>query len=392
MEITFVTSYYPPEIGAAANRIKNMSEALSYHFNHVNIITPLPNYPEGKIFKDFKGIFSNTETQDNISIYRYWIYPSVSKNILKRIFSMFSFAFTLWFYMVKFKNIRRSKWIIIQNSPLLVSFSSIILFKYIYRRRIALNVSDLWPLSALELGVVNKGIFYSFLEWLERFNYQNSDIIIGQSNEILDHVTGIITKNNFLYRNLQRNETEVNNKPKQFKDFKLVYAGLLGVAQGVYDIVRNIDFNKLGVEFHIFGNGNELNKIQSYINDNPNSNIKYQGSLSKEELSKVLPNYHASIVPLKTTIKGAVPSKIFELIKLKIPILLLANGEASNLIEKWQVGYVANPQDFKSLELNIESIFKNKKLYEQLCYNCKVVSKSELNFDTQIQELLKLLK
>ncbi|MDA9323420.1 hypothetical protein N9Q40_00505 [Flavobacteriaceae bacterium] len=49
MEITIVTSYFPPEIGAASSRIKNMSEALSNKFDVVNIITPLPNYPKGEI-------------------------------------------------------------------------------------------------------------------------------------------------------------------------------------------------------------------------------------------------------------------------------------------------------------------------------------------------------
>ena len=392
MEITFITSYYPPEIGAAANRIKNMAEALSFHFDQVNVIAPLPNYPKGEIFKDFKGRFSDAEVRGSISVYRYWIYPSVSKNVLKRIFSMLSFAITLWCYLKYFKKIRKSKWIIIQNSPLLVSFSSIILFKYICRRKIALNVSDLWPLSALELGVINKGKFYSFLEWLERFNYRNADLIIGQSNEILDHVNEIVTKNSFLYRNLQSNEIVISNKPKQFNNFKLVYAGLLGVAQGVYEIVTNIDFKKLGIEFHIYGNGNELIKIQEFLENNPDTNIHYKGSLPKYKLVEVLPNYHASIVPLKTSIKGAVPSKIFELIKLEIPILLLANGEASDLIKNWSVGYNADPQDFSTLIKNIETIFKSENNYRNLCRNCKIISKNQLNFDSQIDNLLKLLK
>ena len=392
MEITFVTSYYPPEIGAAANRIKNMAEAFAENYDKVNVISPLPNYPKGRIFEDFRGRFFATEVRQNITIYRYWIYPSVSKNILKRIVSMFSFALTLWFYLTKFRKIRRSKWIIIQNSPLLVSFSSIVLFKYIFRRKIALNVSDLWPLSALELGVVKKGKFYSFLEWLERFNYRNSDLIIGQSNEILGHVNEIVKKNNFLYRNLQRNGTVVNDRPKQFKNFKLVYAGLLGVAQGVYEIVRNIDFKKMGIEFHIYGNGNELIAIQKFLDENSDTNIQYKGSLPKNKLVEVLPNYHASIVPLRTSIKGAVPSKIFELIKLEIPILLLANGEASDLIKNWGVGYTSDPQDFSTLKKNIETIFKSENNYRNLCRNCKIISENQLNFDSQIDNLLKLLK
>ena len=163
MEITIVTSYFPPEIGAASGRIKNMSDALSNKFDAVNIITPLPNYPQGEIFTNYKGKFQTKERTGNINIFRYWIYPSNSKNIFKRILSMLSFAVSLWRYGFKISTIKKSEWVILQNSPLLISFSSILLFKYIFNRKIALNISDLWPLSAFELGVIKKGWFYFLL-------------------------------------------------------------------------------------------------------------------------------------------------------------------------------------------------------------------------------------
>jgi glycosyltransferase involved in cell wall biosynthesis len=392
MEITIVTSYFTPEIGAASNRLKNMSEALSDRFDFVHVLCPLPNYPKGKIFKNYRGKFQIKESIGNINVHRYWIYSSISSNIFKRILSMFSFAFSLWFYAINFNQIKKSKWVIIQNSPLLISFSSIILFKFIFRRKIALNVSDLWPLSALELGVIKKGKFYDLLEWFEKFNYNNSDLILGQSNEILQHVTAKVQKQILLYRNLPKYKTKKSLNKKDFSDFKIVYAGLLGVAQGIFDIIQKINFNKLDVVFHIYGEGYELSRILNFIENNPNSNIKYNGSLSKEDLLKVLPTYHASIVPLTTYIKGAVPSKIFELVDLSIPVLLLGEGEASKLIEDWGVGYVCKPQNFNMLEKNIKKIKKSNIEYNILCQNCEIASNRELDFDTQIENLIKIIK
>lgn len=392
MEITVITSYFPPEIGAASSRIKNMSEALSNEFDVVNIITPLPNYPKGEIFENYKGKFQTKEKTRNVNVFRFWIHPSNSKNIFKRIFSMFSFAITLWSYGFKISSIRKSEWIIIQNSPLLISFSSILLFKYIFNKKIALNVSDLWPLSAFELGVIKKGWFYSFLEWIEYFNYRNSDLILGQSKEILQHTTEKVKKPSLLYRNLPPSNINKIKKARNFSDFKIVYAGLLGTAQGVFDIIENIDFKKLGIQFDIYGNGNELLKILKFIENNPNSNIHYKGSLPKHELLDILPTYHASIVPLKTYIKGAVPSKIFELVTLSIPILLLGEGEASKLIEDWSVGYVCKPQNFVALEKNIQRISKSSMKYDKLCQNCEIISNRELDFDAQIEKLIKIIK
>ena len=55
MKIIIVSNYYPPEIGAASNRIYNLSNSLSKHYDSVNVIAPLPNYPTGKIFKNYIG-------------------------------------------------------------------------------------------------------------------------------------------------------------------------------------------------------------------------------------------------------------------------------------------------------------------------------------------------
>ena len=57
MQIIIVTNYFPPEIGAASNRINNLSNSLSDYYDYVNIIAPLPNYPTGKIFNNYSQKF-----------------------------------------------------------------------------------------------------------------------------------------------------------------------------------------------------------------------------------------------------------------------------------------------------------------------------------------------
>lgn len=388
MSYIIISNYYPPEMGAASNRIKMMAGGLKDQSNSVHVICPMPNYPTGKVFEGYKGKILKNEKDEDIDVYRYWIYPSNSKNPLLRLLSMLSFSVSLWLSIFKKKKFRKVNWVIIQNSPLLVSFSSIILFRWILRKKIALNVSDLWPLSALELGVIQKGKLYSFLEQLERFNYKYSDLIIGQSNEILTHVHSIVNRPTFLYRNIQDLKEVTAYDGRSMAKVKLIYAGLLGVAQGVFDIIKNVDFTSLGVEFHVYGDGNERQQIEAYLSSNKDSGVFYHGSVSKADLYSILPKFHMSIVPLVTRIKGAVPSKIFELCQMGIPVLFCGGGEGADIINRFEIGLTSAPGDYRQIEKNILELKSyNQEEYDQLVNQCLKVAEVEFNFETQIEKL-----
>jgi glycosyltransferase involved in cell wall biosynthesis len=395
MNIIIVSNYFFPEIGAAPNRIFHLAKGLKSNNHQVDVVCPLPNYPKGKILHEYRGRVFKKECIDGIKTFRYWIYPSVSSNTLIRIFSMISFALSSWFYGFNLKRIKNADWIIIQNSPLLVSFSSVMLFKYIFRKRIALNISDLWPLSALELGAIRKGIFYSLLQWIERFNYNNADLIIGQSQEIIEHTKSFVNKPSFLYRNIQPNQDKnyILIKDANIQRVKLIYAGLLGVAQGVYEIVSNVNFKQLGAELHIYGHGNEEQKIKSFIEMYPQTGIIYKGSVSKAEIQKILPKYHASIVPLKKRIHGAVPSKIFELIHLFVPVLFCGGGEGAQIVEQYQTGFTSSPGDMKALEENIKKLTKMQPSdYNKIRQNCQTAASKYFDFSKQLTDLIKILQ
>ena len=79
-KVTIVTNYFPPEIGAASNRIYNLAKGLKDIGYKVEVIAPLPNYPEGKIFNGYKGKFYTKEEVEGIIVRRFWVYPTVSKN------------------------------------------------------------------------------------------------------------------------------------------------------------------------------------------------------------------------------------------------------------------------------------------------------------------------
>ncbi|MBL4879752.1 MAG: glycosyltransferase family 4 protein [Oleispira sp.] len=390
MKILIVSNYLYPETGAASNRITQMAEALSKNFE-VSVVTALPNYPTGKVFLEYKGRFFMKEKIKNFDVRRYRTYNSNSKNAIKRMASMLSLGFMMLFE-IKYLVRERYDIVIVQNSPLLVSSFAILYTKMFSNSKIVLNVSDLWPLSALELGAIKKGRFYNFLERIEKFNYTRSGLIIGQSNEIIGYVKNLAqTKQFFLYRNIPRIDENTKKKHAKNKPVRIVYAGLLGVAQGVLDVCKKINFKELDVEFHIYGMGNELNNILKYLNYS-DCNIYYKGSVSSNEIKNVLVEYDFSIVPLKNRIYGAVPSKIFELTLLNIPIIFCGGGEGAQIVRKHKIGFVSDPGDYQKLEENIyTAVNLSDKKYKELVDNCCKAANVKFDFSNQMEEFVEKL-
>src|SRR5690625_2545831 len=140
-KVEIVTNYFPPEMGAASNRIHNLALGLQKHGYDVEVIAPIPNYPLGKIFDSYRGKFKMTEQVEGIKTRRFWIYPTVSGNFLLRLLGMLSFAITLWSDIFHYWK-RRPDLMIIQYSPQLVSLSAMLLTKLLPGCKRVLNVSD----------------------------------------------------------------------------------------------------------------------------------------------------------------------------------------------------------------------------------------------------------
>ncbi len=380
-KILIVSNYYPPEKGAAANRIEQLALKLSQHNYDVSVVCPLGNYPEGILFDEYRGKFYVDENRENISVKRLWIFPSNSKNITKRLLSIASFSTTLFFYLL-FSDIPKK--VVVQSPPLLLSFIAVLALR-IRGKKIILNVSDLWPTAAIELGVMKPdSLSHNVARFLERFIYEEASVILGQSNEILHHVKTISPQqNSFLYRNFPEHGEAFEFKKNGGK-IKMFYAGLLGVAQGVLESCRKMHLENLEIEFHIFGDGAERFDIEYYIKENPRKNIVFNGMVDRKILHEKLEEFDIAYVPLATRIYGSVPSKIFEYGALGMPILYFGGGEGEDIVRENNLGWIAPVEDFAALNLVLKQISKDgtSGLRD---LKAKILATAKRNFDLEKQ-------
>ena len=377
-KILFITQYFPPETGAPQNRLFELAVRLQKKGMQVSVLTAMPNYPEMVIKDAYKKKFFCFEEMEGIKIFRSYIYVKKTKSIFLRLLNYFSFVFSS-FLTGLFKT-QSYNFIFCESPPIFLGITAIILSK-IKKAKLIFNVSDLWPESAEKLGLVKNKFLLYITAKLEEFIYKKSFLITGQTQGIVENISKRFPqkkvywlKNGVDVKSLNSIKTNnewrgQNNLDKN--DFLLIYAGIMGHAQGLETIIYAAEKLKEypKIKFLFFGDGPEKSKLVLLKNKLGLNNIYFHLPVSKNEIRQIIKSIDAAIIPLKKIelFMGAIPSKILEVLALGKPILLGVNGEARELfINSGNCGLYFEPENFEVLAENILRLYDSEELLNEL--------------------------
>ncbi len=372
MKILILTQYFPPETGAPQNRLSGLAKQLQSKGAKIEVLTGFPNYPAYEIFDGYKGKRYMKEKVDGMQIHRSYIYVSKNKSLISRLLNYFSFVFSSLYFGI----LRTGKFdlIICESPPLFLGFTAVML-KWWKKTKLVFNVSDLWPESAVKLGLVTNKLLIELSTQLEEWIYKNADFISGQTQGIVaDIKKRFPNKPIFWLRNgidINDMNTSLNGKPWREKvgyiqnQFIVYFGGLLGYAQGL-EVILNAA-NRLkdypDIKFAIVGEGPEKEKLLLLKKELNLTNVTFFPGVSKAEIIGIIDSTDVSIIPLRkiALFKGAIPSKIFEILYLKKPILLGVDGEAKDLfIKNGKAGIAFEPENDKELADAVCKLFNDR--------------------------------
>ncbi len=340
--VLIVSQHFPPEIGAASNRMEHLTRHLDAQGFELFVVTSQPRYPNPKLYK--REPFY--ETYKNTRIYRV---PSLGGyGTLGRILQMLSFlifaaAITL-FITFKYK-IK----ICITTSPPFTINSIGWLCKIVLSRKWIMEVRDLWPDSMAAVGAISKNNWiYKCLRITEKHFYRVASKIIvvtpntkeilsqqGINAERIEVITNGIP--DWVYY-----ETCGEEKLRNSSSYRVIYVGNLGKSQDLMQLLKAAKMlQHLEIEFIIIGDGLEREKLTSYCSKEQLSNIKILPAILDK--MKILNWYHSSdlgVVSLKDSelFRNVIPSKLFEYAGAGLPILYIGDGEGADLIRKYGMG------------------------------------------------------
>ena len=402
MRILFLTQYCPPEVGAPQNRIFEFSKKLKEFGHEVTILTALPNYPRGEIFEEYRGKRIVLEEIDGIKIVRTNIYATKSKSFIKRLINYFSFTFSSVFQGVKY--IGNQDVIITESPPLFLGWSGYVLSK-LKKAKFVFNIADLWPESAVKLGVLSNKVFIKMAIWLEEFCYKKASAITCQTQGIVDDIIDRGFNKTKVHLVTNGVDTELFKKEERDEEFRksiginskfaLCYAGIHGIAQGLEVIitVAEIVKDKEDIQFVFVGDGSEKQDLINMVKEKKLNNVTFLPLQPTANMPKIVASMDAAIIPLKRLqlFEGALPSKMFETLSAEVPIIMAVKGEAERLINNAQAGIVVEPENPQEIAEAVIKLYNDKELRNTLGKNGRKYVKEHYDRNNITRNLERIL-
>jgi glycosyltransferase involved in cell wall biosynthesis len=380
MKIVILTQFFPPEVGAAQNRLYDLACRLSARGHSVKVLTSLPSYPEGAIYGSYKGHLVKTEDHKGISIVRIWLYATKKRTFVPRILNYLSFSMLAFF--VGLFALGHADVIFVESPPLFVGVSGYLLSK-LKRIELVLNISDLWPESAVALGVLKNRRVIRWATRIEEGLYRSARMVTGQTEGIVSSIrqrcpttTVALCTNGvapeFIARTRECHELRESTRANLGVQGKFVvgYAGLHGLVYGLDDVldVSRVLARLPDIVFLLIGDGPEKARLQARAISEQMDNVLFYPSQPASRMPEILTAMDISLITLKRhkLFRGTLPSKLFEAIGAGIPVVAAVEGEAKSLVEASSGGLVVEPENTSEMAEAILRLYRDPGLRRRI--------------------------
>ena len=366
MKILIVTQYFYPE----NFKVNDFAVGMKERGHEVVILTGLPNYPGGKIFKGY-GFFKRLEDKyEDMRVVRSWLFPRGNSSGWRLLINYLSFtALVSMWGLLKL----RGKFDVIfvhEPSPIFIGIPALIM-KWRFKAPVFLWILDLWPESLSAAGNITSSIILKPSEWAVKFIYKHTDKLLMSSKAFRSSIKSFnIADDKIEYF---PNWAESHFVPLSYvgfehghllpDGFKVMFAGNIGESQDFQSILNAAEKLKIysDIKWVIIGDGRKMQWLKKEIAKRKlEQNIFLLGSFPVETMSKFFSHADAMLVTLKkeAIFELTVPAKLQAYMACGKPILTMLDGEGSRIVKEAEAGFVCNSGNAEQLAKNVLKIYK----------------------------------
>lgn len=402
MRVLFVTQYFTPEIGATQTRVHEFARAFAERGHRVTVLTELPNHPHGHISPEYRGRLCSSELMDGFAVERVWVRASPVKSFASRLLFYVSFFLAATLRGVTLRG--PFDVVVATSPPLPVGLVGWILARR-HGARFVLDVRDLWPAAAQALGELSDPLQLRLAGALEAFLYRNADRVTAVTRSFVDAIARTAAPHRVVYvPNGASTDLFTPDRPDPTlrarlgfgAKFVVTFAGNLGIAQGLRSV---LDAAALLCDEEVLlcfvGDGPAKAELMARAEAHRLPNVSFLPAVPTRQVTPYLLASDALLVTLSAArvFKMFVPSKLFDYFACARPVILMANGEARDILEASGGGVWVRPEDSAGLAGAIRSL-AGRSVEERAAIGARGRAYVVANFSRQAQNerMIRLLE
>lgn len=364
MKILVVSQYYYPE----PFRLHEICDELVNRGHSVTVLTGIPNYPDGEIYKGYQ----NKNFEEIISGVR--VIRCASRPRHKGHVNLFLNYMSFYFAANRrLKDVKDDFDVIYtyQLSPITSSQPAV---KLARQKKIPLLMYclDLWPESIVG-HISNKNLIFKGVRNLSAMIYKACDKILVTSPSFMNYLETIcsVDRVRLCYVPQHSNDIRSSICNETHEGMNFVFMGNVGMSQNVQCFIRACSLieDRRGFKIHIVGSGSNLEDVKALAKElNVEDSIVFHGRKPKSEISKFYGIADVCLVSLRDegAVSWTIPGKVQEYMSAGKPILAAIDGDTKFVINDARCGKALKNDDIEGIADAIKAWVKNPSALQEM--------------------------
>jgi len=364
------------------------------------IVASTFNYSSGKRAVEGNGLVIEQDI-DGIKVLRAYTYPSLHRSFTWRVVALVSFMFSSVWAALRVKRVD----LVMGTSPPLFQAVSAWFVSVVRRRPLLLEIRDLWPEFAVDIGVLTNPVLIKIARWVEIFLYRHATHLLVNSPAYRDYLLakGVPDEKISVIPNgvdpdmfpLGVDGTPIRDEFGLHGKFVVTYAGALGMANDLDTLLRaaNRVRDDDRFRFLIVGAGKDRAHLESRVAELKLTNVIFTGSRNKSEMPAILAATDACVATLLNIpmFRTTYPNKVFDYMAAERPTLLAIDGVIRKVVEDGDGGLFVPPGDDAALAAAAVTLCDNPERARAMGRSARRHVEQNFNRHRQAEDFVRLV-
>ncbi len=385
MKILYLSQYFPPEMGAPAARVSELSRFWTKTGHDVTVLTGFPHYPSGVVPQEYRAKLRRLimrEDLDGVRVERTWLAALPNRKTWERILNYTSFTVSAALR----GSFLDSPDVVIATSPQLLECLAGLWIATLKGVPFVFEVRDLWPESLTVdansgLNLQVRAVLSKISDLLYRRSHHVVVVTPAFKKYLIEHYNVAPEKISIVMNGVEPDvftpSGETDSVVEEFQlggRFVVSFIGVLGNAHGLSTVAyaaARLQETRPEVLLLLVGEGADKSNLQALGATMGLKNLFIVGQQPRSKIPAMIRASSACMVLLKKSevFKTVIPTKVLEFMACGRPVILGVEGQARELVEKADCGVCVPPEDSASLAGAIERLYNDAELRKRLGRN-----------------------